>query len=163
MSAPVPPCQTGISNILSLLIWLSGIVSAVAAQLMLRFLFSRADGMHARIDELCVVADQLPNIAHNYWSLEDNDIGLNKAEAELFAQNHKLNALSSNVFFKKQSIKEVSSNALFDLSNSATGSDFQVTGRKSQPRRYMEVQARAMIFISGLRKHQDYVLTRLWG
>lgn len=156
-------CPAPSAGTFNALVWLSGVVSGFLIQLIVRLFVTRAAGIQARTDELCDAVRSLASASHEYWSLEPDDPGVTKAEAELSAANHIMNCLAGIVIELKPSLKGKLSDAVFALSNDATGSNFQVHNRAADVYRYRTVQGRAMIILGDLRRFQQGTWVRTFG
>lgn len=155
--------QTCQNNGIRFAIWLSGIISAVIIQIIIRSYVTRADSINARINEFCNAIRSLSEASHEYWCLGPQDAGLPKAEANLSAANHMVNCLAGTIIDRKPKFKKNLENLVFDLSNDATGSQFQVSGRPADVHRYKVVQARAINLLSEMRRYQQGFWVRTFG
>ena len=135
-----------------------GAALTILTQIVMRRVGQRADAFRDRLDELCDDVRALAVAAGSYWALDDGAAEFPRAEALVFGLNHRVVALVGLMGEEKDGFRSVVQDLVLDLTDAATGGNFQVKGRPAEPRRYMRIEQRATALVREVRRFQRQTL-----
>jgi hypothetical protein len=137
-----------------------GAVLAVGSGFLTQVYFARQGELTQRVDELIKLVWDYADLSSNYWLSERVDEKIVQQEAKIVAIDHYIGSVIANLAqdgarFKQQ--REID-RLLTHLSETATGGNFQVAGRKVNDVRSQQVYSNAGELCVALRSERRKLL-----
>lgn len=132
---------------------LLGAVLALSGGVIARFLDSKQNDLSQRVDELTKLIWEFAELSSKYWSTKQSPELLKLSEAKIAGLDHYIGA---NISFIIEKYPNFESNhkiqdLLNNLSDAATGGNFQVSNRRKDMARINEIYSHASLLCVGLR------------
>lgn len=130
----------------------AGAAFTIVAQIVIRRASERSATFRDGLDEVCEDTADLATAAGKYWAADPAAPDFHELEARVFGLNHRLMALTSLLGEQNEEFRSATLDAVIDLSDAATGGNFQVRNRAAEPQRYIRVEQRATSLTKDVRR-----------